>query len=82
MHSTPLYPCLSNEHVFIYNRRATGSIKTNLTDVLDLGKQWSSDTLVAFANSLSENTTHANAGNLIGNRMFYANDYMVCEHHT
>ena len=51
-------------------------------DVLNLGKQWSSDSLIGFASSLSEKTTSANAGNLIGNRMFYTSDYMVCGLHT
>ena len=78
MHSTPLYSCLSNEQVFICNWRATGSIKIDPKDVLNLGKLWSSDTLIDFANGLSEDTTNANAGNLTGNRMFYLNDYMVC----
>ncbi|KAF8807439.1 polysaccharide lyase family 8 protein [Phlegmacium glaucopus] len=61
----------------VIDAQATESIKINLTEVLDLGQQWSSDALIDFANDLSENTTHANSGNLIGNRMFYANDYMV-----
>ena len=60
-----------------YFYRATGSIKINLTEVLELGEQWSSSTLTNFANSLSASTTNANAGKLEGNRMFYANDYMV-----
>jgi hypothetical protein len=38
--------------------------------------------LISFATSLSEKTTSANAGNLIGNRMFYASDYMVCVFHA
>jgi len=33
--------------------------------------------LIDFAKRLSTNSTNANAGNLTGNRMFYANDYMV-----
>ena len=38
--------------------------------------------MIGFARSLSKKTASANAGNLIGNRMFYANDYMVCGLHT
>lgn len=58
--------------------RSTGSIKTNLTEVRLLGEEWGSQTLIDIAKSLGENTTHANIGSLNGNRMFYANDYMVC----
>ncbi|KAF8198911.1 polysaccharide lyase family 8 protein [Pholiota molesta] len=61
----------------VINQQATGSIKINLTEVLELGNQWSSSTLINFANSLSATTKNANAGKLEGNRMFYANDYMV-----
>lgn len=57
--------------------RATGGIKINLTEVLQLGQEWSSQPLIEFANSLLNNSTNANAGNLVGNRMFYANDYMA-----
>lgn len=45
--------------------------------VLELGQIWSSESLVTFAESLSETVTGANAGNLEGNRMFFTNDYMV-----
>lgn len=58
--------------------RATGSIKLNLTEVEELGRLWDSPILINFAQSLSEGGENANAGKLKGNRMFYANDYMVC----
>ena len=38
---------------------------------------WNSQTVLNAFNSLSLNTTTANSGNLIGNRVFYANDYFV-----
>ncbi|KAJ3511292.1 hypothetical protein NLJ89_g4183 [Agrocybe chaxingu] len=60
----------------VIDAQASGSIKINLTQVLVLGEQWSSGTLIDFANDLSFDTTSANAGQLEGNRMFYANDYM------
>ncbi|KAF5375227.1 hypothetical protein D9758_000251 [Tetrapyrgos nigripes] len=41
-----------------------------------LGQIWSSQALTNFAISLSRSSTSANAGQLEGNRMFYANDYM------
>ncbi|CAA7266471.1 unnamed protein product [Cyclocybe aegerita] len=61
----------------VIDAQASGSIKINLTQVLVLGEQWSSGTLIDFANDLSIDTTSANAGQLEGNRMFYTNDYMV-----
>ncbi|TFK41122.1 polysaccharide lyase family 8 protein [Crucibulum laeve] len=61
----------------VIDNQATGSIKINLTEVGELGDQWSSNVLTNFADSLSEDMSNANAGKLEGNRMFYANDYMV-----
>ncbi|KAF9531952.1 polysaccharide lyase family 8 protein [Crepidotus variabilis] len=61
----------------VADSQATGSLKMNLTKVQELGDQWSSDPLVQFAQTLSSNTTTANAGSLTGNRMFYTNDYMA-----
>lgn len=58
--------------------RATGSILLNLTEIGLLGKLWNSPIITKFADNLSVNGTNANAGELIGNRMFYDNDYMVC----
>ncbi|KAJ6519860.1 polysaccharide lyase family 8 protein [Mycena sanguinolenta] len=55
----------------------TGSISLNLTKIGVLGEEWGSDGLVNFSTSLSGNFTNANAGKLLGNRMFYDNDYMV-----
>lgn len=57
--------------------RATGSINLNLTQVASVGEQWGSADLTEFAESLSNNFTNANAGDLTGNRMFWSNDYMV-----
>jgi hypothetical protein len=56
---------------------APASIHVNLTKIRDLGQKWQSSALVDMAESLSQNSANVNAGNLIGNRMFYANDYMV-----
>lgn len=58
--------------------RATGSIKIDLATVGTLGRQWNSKPLIDFEKRLSKPTTDANAGSLVGNRMFYTNDYMVC----
>jgi hypothetical protein len=57
--------------------RATASIKMDLQDFRKLGEEWRSEALVNFADGLSDDTCDANAGRLYGNRMFYANDYMV-----
>ncbi|KAF7340878.1 Polysaccharide lyase family 8 protein [Mycena sanguinolenta] len=57
--------------------QATGSILLNLTKIGVLGDEWKSPDLVKFSTSLSGNFTNANAGNLLGNRMFFDNDYMV-----
>ncbi|OAX43647.1 polysaccharide lyase family 8 protein [Rhizopogon vinicolor AM-OR11-026] len=55
----------------------TSGISTNLSKVEELGEKWNSDVLINFAQSLSVNATSANAGELIGNRMFFDYDYMV-----
>ncbi len=61
--------------------RATGSLNLNLSEVLQLGELWNSSTMVQVYNSLIELTKDANAGNLVGNRNFYNNDYMVSGKH-
>ncbi|KAF8078587.1 chondroitin AC/alginate lyase [Lyophyllum atratum] len=66
----------------VIDNQATGSIKINLTQVRELGQLWSSSSLINFADSLSPSTPNANAGCLNGNRMFYANDYMVHRGHN
>jgi len=57
--------------------QATASILLNLTKIGDLGNEWQSSSLIDFSTSLSQNVTNANAGNLLGNKMFFDNDYMV-----
>jgi len=49
----------------------------NLTQIQELGNQWESQKIVKAATSLAQNVTTSNAGKLVGNRMFYDNDYMV-----
>jgi hypothetical protein len=61
--------------------RATGSLNLNLSEVLQLGELWNSPTMVQVYHNLIEPTMDANAGNLIGNRNFYNNDYMVSGEH-
>ncbi|KAK0208322.1 chondroitin AC/alginate lyase [Desarmillaria ectypa] len=60
------------------NGQASANLKINLTEVEELGNKWMSKSLTDFVASLKvSNLTHANAGNLKGNCMFYTNDYMV-----
>ncbi|KAG6827678.1 hypothetical protein H0H92_010809 [Tricholoma furcatifolium] len=54
----------------------TSGIRINLDAVAELGSLWNSATLSNFASSLSA-PSNVNAGGLVGNRMFYTNDYMV-----
>ncbi|KAG7099076.1 hypothetical protein E1B28_000951 [Marasmius oreades] len=60
----------------VVDSQATASINLNLTKIGQLGEQWQSDTLTHFS-QLSQNTSGVNAGQLVGNRHFYANDYIV-----
>ncbi|KAJ8508557.1 hypothetical protein ONZ45_g9168 [Pleurotus djamor] len=60
-----------------YTPRATAQLNINLTQVQELGNLWNSDVLTRFAQSLSGVASSANVAKLTGNRMFYANDYMV-----
>ncbi|KAI0662797.1 polysaccharide lyase family 8 protein [Cubamyces menziesii] len=61
----------------VADNHADESIKTNLTQLQVLGQEWGSDVILNAFNNLSLNTTTANSGNLVGNRVFYANDYAV-----
>ncbi|KAI0361658.1 polysaccharide lyase family 8 protein [Trametes cingulata] len=61
----------------VIDNHSSASIKTNLTQLQVLGQEWGSDVILNVFNNLSLNTTTANSGNLVGNRVFYANDYAV-----
>lgn len=54
----------------------------NLTQLQQLGRQWKSTVMEHLATQLMHNGTTANAGNLVGNRMFWKNDYMVSSDST
>ncbi|KAG8892125.1 hypothetical protein FRC01_014334, partial [Tulasnella sp. 417] len=58
---------------------ATANLKLNLSLVQELGEMWESPTITDATYCLLKNTTfsHANANELVGNRMFWSNDYMV-----
>lgn len=66
--------------IFILNHpRATGSIGFNITELLDLGHLWDSDTLISVGDSLNKPGDDANVGDIRGNKMFYTNDYLVSD---
>ena len=60
-----------------FHPSASSGIKTNLTNVRNLGNSWNSSTLQNVYANLTMNTTSANSGNLTGNRIYYSNDYAV-----
>lgn len=45
--------------------------------MLTLGNLWSSEPLKSYVYSLEGKQATANAGNKVGNKLFFANDYMV-----
>ncbi|KAH8102634.1 polysaccharide lyase family 8 protein [Cristinia sonorae] len=57
--------------------QATADIHLNLTQIQLLGQLWGSDTFTSAYNTLTQPSADANVGSTSGNRMFYANDYMV-----
>jgi hypothetical protein len=59
--------------------QATSGLKLNLTQIESVGQAWantSGDALSRFASTVVEGAPDANAGSLVGNRMFFSNDYM------
>ncbi|KAJ3576650.1 hypothetical protein NP233_g291 [Leucocoprinus birnbaumii] len=63
----------------VIDAQATGSINLNVTEIGVLGDLWNSPIISKFSHSLlsQDGKKNANAGKLVGNRMFYDNDYMV-----
>ncbi|KIK62001.1 polysaccharide lyase family 8 protein [Collybiopsis luxurians FD-317 M1] len=62
----------------VADKQATSGIHLNLSEVAELGNVWSSQDMIHFASSLANaNGTSANAGALNGDKVFFANDYMV-----
>ncbi|GLB36184.1 putative polysaccharide lyase family 8, N terminal alpha-helical domain [Lyophyllum shimeji] len=57
--------------------QATAHLKMNLTQIQVLGQLWDSSAISQVYSNSAFATTDANSGGLSGNRMFYANDYMV-----
>ncbi|KAF4605272.1 hypothetical protein EYR40_004055 [Pleurotus pulmonarius] len=61
----------------VSDNQATANLKTNLTQIQVLGQVWDSQAITSVFNRLNSASSTANVGALNGNRMFYANDYMV-----
>lgn len=57
--------------------RATANLKTNVTQIQELATLWNSPALRQVFNIFNGAAANANLGSVSGNRMFYANDYMV-----
>ncbi|KAG9035110.1 hypothetical protein FRB95_011977 [Tulasnella sp. JGI-2019a] len=57
--------------------QASASINVNVTQIEELGNEWDSTDMATTATNLASGGTGANAGDLIGNRMFWVQDYMV-----
>lgn len=66
-----------DNNIYALFSRATENLKTNLTQMQVIGQLWDSPEITNAFNTLSVNSTTANIGSFNGNRMFYANDYMV-----
>ncbi|KAJ7149832.1 polysaccharide lyase family 8 protein [Mycena crocata] len=60
----------------VIDNNAAAGLKLNLTQIEVLGQLWQSDDITSFYNALTDDG-NVNPGSLVGNRMFYANDYMV-----
>ncbi|KAF9648628.1 polysaccharide lyase family 8 protein [Thelephora ganbajun] len=61
----------------VVDGQATASINFNITELIELGHLWNSDTLINVGNSLNTSSNDANVGDIRGNKMFYTNDYMI-----
>ncbi|KAF7436855.1 hypothetical protein PC9H_003688 [Pleurotus ostreatus] len=61
----------------VVDNQPTASLKINITQIQVLGQLWDSPTITSAFNALHSPGSTVNAGALNGNRMFYANDYMV-----
>ncbi|KAJ6578036.1 polysaccharide lyase family 8 protein [Mycena capillaripes] len=61
----------------ISDKNDAATLEVNLTQIQVLGQLWESTDITNFYNDLSANGTTVNPGSVVGNRMFYANDYMI-----
>ncbi|KAJ7629648.1 polysaccharide lyase family 8 protein [Mycena polygramma] len=61
----------------VSDKNDAATLEVNLTQIQVLGQLWQSTDITNFYNDLATNGTTVNPGAVVGNRMFYANDYMV-----
>ncbi|KAJ6615863.1 polysaccharide lyase family 8 protein [Mycena sp. CBHHK59/15] len=61
----------------VSDKNSAATLEVNLTQIQVLGQLWDSDDITSFYNGLTDDGTSVNPGSVVGNRMFYANDYMV-----
>ncbi|KAJ7051996.1 polysaccharide lyase family 8 protein [Mycena amicta] len=61
----------------VSDKQEAASLELNLTQIQAIGQLWDSDAITAVFNALNTTGTSVNPGGLVGNRMFYTNDYMV-----
>ncbi|KAJ7146757.1 polysaccharide lyase family 8 protein [Mycena epipterygia] len=61
----------------ISDKNDAATLELNLTQIQVLGQLWESDNITNLFNDLSATGSSVNPGSLVGNRMFYTNDYMV-----
>ncbi|KAF9522787.1 polysaccharide lyase family 8 protein [Crepidotus variabilis] len=61
------------------DEQATGAVEglINASRVSFLASAWKKPSISSFASALQTITSSANAGSVVGNRMFFTNDYMV-----
>ncbi|KAJ7183601.1 polysaccharide lyase family 8 protein [Mycena filopes] len=61
----------------VSDKNVAADTEFNLTQIQVLGQLWESTDITNFYNALTSTGTTVNPGSVVGNRMFYANDYMV-----
>ncbi|KAF8638137.1 hypothetical protein AX16_010567 [Volvariella volvacea WC 439] len=59
------------------DNQPTQNISMNITKVGELGRLWGNQALSSFASGYSQPLNNPNANQLVGNKMFFTNDYMV-----
>ncbi|KAJ7765823.1 polysaccharide lyase family 8 protein [Mycena maculata] len=61
----------------VSDKNDAATLELNLTQIEVLGQLWESNDITNFYDNLAANGTSVNPGSVVGNRMFYTNDYMV-----
>ncbi|KAF7327253.1 Polysaccharide lyase family 8 protein [Mycena kentingensis (nom. inval.)] len=61
----------------VSDNQEAANLELNLTQIQLLGQRWGNADITSVFNALNSAGTSVNPGGLVGNRMFYTNDYMV-----